>query len=319
MPTCHPVDHRNDVTDPGGSNGYDNGKADPGLSKASWVVESVWRRGEDIGMCPTAAALCPCSFQSPSLSMTTSRTGMSSRLLPFPPPPRAPAKSTCSRTAPRWKLSTAPYVRRPAPSTCAGLCVSKKYAPRSSRIFRSFLSHMLRRATSMLILAECAVEQVRSGAYTSSSVRPTAIQCRPTVPGQERFAAQADVRNPKQLKYAVVKTIKKLTLPAEVRCQLDMYSIHGTCGQGRPTRVRSNVIAPVPTGELDTEGSNRLLPKRPGEADSGSLAHTVNAASFMGGRIFVDGGHEHMCGFLLPYPDALLDPASVRHLIKPRL
>ncbi|KAH9947333.1 2,4-dienoyl-CoA reductase [Amylocystis lapponica] len=223
--------------------------------------------------------------------------------------------------------------------------------------------------------------------------------------GRECLAAQADVRDPKQLKDAVAKTIEKYghidfvicgaagnflapisglsengfktvieidtlgtyntikaTLPhvraakgsyihvsATLHYKGSPYQVHVSAAKAGvdatsavlaveegPHGVRSNVIAPGPIG--DTEGFDRLSPKRPGEADSwarsvpvgrvGAIADIANAtvflfsdaASFVSGRILVvDGGHEHMRGFPLPYPEALLDPASVRHLIKPRL
>ena len=45
-----------------------------------------------------------------------------------------------------------------------------------------------------------------------------------------------------------------------------------------------------------------------------------DAASFITGQIIVvDGGSEHLRTVGLPYPQAVLDPASVQALIKPRL
>jgi peroxisomal 2,4-dienoyl-CoA reductase len=44
------------------------------------------------------------------------------------------------------------------------------------------------------------------------------------------------------------------------------------------------------------------------------------AASWITGTTFpVDGGELHMRSMVLPYPESLLDPSSVTHLIKPRL
>ena len=44
------------------------------------------------------------------------------------------------------------------------------------------------------------------------------------------------------------------------------------------------------------------------------------AASFITGQVIVvDGGSEHLRTIGLPYPQAVLDPESVQHLIKPRL
>ncbi|EPS95702.1 NAD-binding protein [Fomitopsis schrenkii] len=99
-----------------------------------------------------------------------------------------------------------------------------------------------------------------------------------------------------------------------------------------PHGVRSNVIAPGPIG--GTEGVDRLSPKGKSHASNIPLGRagdvrdignaTVylfsDAASWVTGQIIVvDGGSEHLRQFLLPYPEALLDPASVKDLIKPRL
>ena len=44
------------------------------------------------------------------------------------------------------------------------------------------------------------------------------------------------------------------------------------------------------------------------------------AAAYITGQVIVvDGGTEHMRSNEMPYPQALLDPDSVKHLIKPRL
>jgi len=107
-----------------------------------------------------------------------------------------------------------------------------------------------------------------------------------------------------------------------------------------PRGVRSNVIAPGPIGE--TEGMSRLsaYPKEGGEkkevqANSryplgriGNLKDVANAAVFFfspaaenisGQVIAIDGAFEHLRSFQLPYPQALLDPESIKHMIKPRL
>ncbi|KZT68480.1 NAD(P)-binding protein [Daedalea quercina L-15889] len=99
-----------------------------------------------------------------------------------------------------------------------------------------------------------------------------------------------------------------------------------------PHGVRSNVIAPGPIG--GTEGVDRLSPKGKSHADdiplgrAGHLYDIANAtvflfsdaASWVTGQVLpVDGGSEHLRHFLLPYPQAVLDPESVKGLIKPRL
>ena len=100
-----------------------------------------------------------------------------------------------------------------------------------------------------------------------------------------------------------------------------------------PHGVRSNVIAPGPIGA--TEGMDRLSLKA-GEhrrvafptGREGHVKDVANAtvflfsdaASYITGQVLpVDGGFEHLRGSSVPYPQAVLDPASVAHLIKPRL
>ncbi|RDB30024.1 Peroxisomal 2,4-dienoyl-CoA reductase SPS19 [Hypsizygus marmoreus] len=101
-----------------------------------------------------------------------------------------------------------------------------------------------------------------------------------------------------------------------------------------PHGIRSNVIAPGPIA--DTEGIDRLSVKDGQRArdfafPSGRLGNikdianaTVflfsDAAAYITGQILpVDGGCEHLRGFQLPYPQAVLDPASVADMIKPKL
>ncbi|TFK24597.1 2,4-dienoyl-CoA reductase [Coprinopsis marcescibilis] len=101
-----------------------------------------------------------------------------------------------------------------------------------------------------------------------------------------------------------------------------------------PHGVRSNVISPGPIA--GTEGMDRLSPKgSDGKSGlgipAGRLGHvedvgnaTVflfsNAASFITGQVLpVDGGSEHLRTQFLPYPQAVLDPSSVAHLIKGKL
>lgn len=102
-----------------------------------------------------------------------------------------------------------------------------------------------------------------------------------------------------------------------------------------PRGIRSNVIAPGPIA--NTEGMSRLSPMVPGGRDVngtyplgrlGDIKDIANAtvflfsdaASFVTGQVLaVEGGNEHLRTFSLPYPQAVLDPASVSHMIKPRL
>ncbi|KAH7890348.1 hypothetical protein F5I97DRAFT_1834789 [Phlebopus sp. FC_14] len=99
-----------------------------------------------------------------------------------------------------------------------------------------------------------------------------------------------------------------------------------------PRGVRSNVIAPGPIA--DTEGMSRLSAKTGSSAKPyplGRMGHVqdvANAAVFLfsgaasnitGQVLAVDGGIEHMRSFQLPYPQAVLDPDSIKHMIKPKL
>ena len=100
-----------------------------------------------------------------------------------------------------------------------------------------------------------------------------------------------------------------------------------------PYGVRSNVISPGPIG--GTEGLDRLSLKAERHSThpfplgrQGHVKDVANAAvflfsdaaSYITGQILpVDGGFEHLRGVNVPYPQAVLDPASVSHMIKPRL
>ncbi|KAG6908863.1 hypothetical protein DXG01_002937 [Tephrocybe rancida] len=100
-----------------------------------------------------------------------------------------------------------------------------------------------------------------------------------------------------------------------------------------PHGVRSNVIAPGPIG--DTEGMDRLSLKAGNSRDpaypAGRQGHVQDvanaavfffsdAASYITGQVLpVDGGCEHLRGSMVPYPQSVLDPTSVSHMIKPRL
>ena len=99
--------------------------------------------------------------------------------------------------------------------------------------------------------------------------------------------------------------------------------------------VRSNVIAPGPIA--GTEGMDRLSSKGPDGAKyassipagrEGDIKEIANATVFLfspaaryitGQTLAVDGGCEHLRSLPLPYPQSVLDPESVTHMIKPRL
>jgi peroxisomal 2,4-dienoyl-CoA reductase len=102
-----------------------------------------------------------------------------------------------------------------------------------------------------------------------------------------------------------------------------------------PHGVRSNIIAPGPIN--GTEGMDRLSPKgkipglnhipspvgRWGDVQDVANATVFlfsDAASFITGQVLpVDGGCEHLRSPSLPYPQSVLDPASVRHMVKAKL
>jgi len=103
-----------------------------------------------------------------------------------------------------------------------------------------------------------------------------------------------------------------------------------------PWGVRSNVIAPGPIG--GTEGMDRLTAKDgsyQARMDStlplgrlGSVQDIANAAVFLfsdaacyisGTVLVVDGANEHIRTQSLPYPQSVLDPASVASKIKSRM
>jgi peroxisomal 2,4-dienoyl-CoA reductase len=116
--------------------------------------------------------------------------------------------------------------------------------------------------------------------------------------------------------------------------------------------VRSNVIAPGPTGKIliifshtrllgcihlgGTEGFSRLTNQTRSENDSstyplGRVSHVKDvanatvflfsdaAANITGQILPVDGGNGHMASFQLPYPQSILNPDSVKHMINSRL
>ncbi|KGB76970.1 peroxisomal 2,4-dienoyl-CoA reductase [Cryptococcus deuterogattii 99/473] len=107
---------------------------------------------------------------------------------------------------------------------------------------------------------------------------------------------------------------------------------HSIAVEEGPWGVRSNVIAPGPiagTVGMDKLGVKGHKIER--EVPLGRLGSTVdiaNAAVFLfspasawitGSTLVVDGGENHIRTTMLPYPESLLDPESVKSLIKPRL
>jgi len=104
-----------------------------------------------------------------------------------------------------------------------------------------------------------------------------------------------------------------------------------------PHGVRSNVVAPGPT--TNTAGMERLSARTPDgkrvdsdwisalgrAADSRDVANAAvfllsGAASYITGQIVVvDGASESIRSPALPYPQSVLDPTSVKHLIAPKL
>lgn len=101
-----------------------------------------------------------------------------------------------------------------------------------------------------------------------------------------------------------------------------------------PWGVRSNVIAPGPVA--DTEGMTRLsvsgtertagssIPLgRPGyiqDIANATVFLFSDAASWITGEtLVVDGGVHHLSTSSFPYPEAVLDPKSVRSMFKGKL
>jgi peroxisomal 2,4-dienoyl-CoA reductase len=99
-----------------------------------------------------------------------------------------------------------------------------------------------------------------------------------------------------------------------------------------PRGVRSNVIAPGPIGE--TEGWDRLSNKSSSSSEYfplGRVGHVKDienatiylfsdaAANVTGQILPVDGAFTQVAGLSFPYPQAVLDTESVKHMIKPRL
>jgi len=99
-----------------------------------------------------------------------------------------------------------------------------------------------------------------------------------------------------------------------------------------PHGVRSNVIAPGPIS--GTEGMNRLAPAREDRTPQfplgrqGHVKDVANATvflfsdagSYITGQVLpVDGGFEHLRSLIVPYPQAVLDPLSMSHIIKLKL
>ncbi|OCF38461.1 peroxisomal 2,4-dienoyl-CoA reductase [Kwoniella heveanensis CBS 569] len=99
-----------------------------------------------------------------------------------------------------------------------------------------------------------------------------------------------------------------------------------------PRGVRSNVIAPGPIG--NTEGMSRLTPKGFDPVNGiplgrqGASSDIANAAVYLfspaaswvtGTVTVVDGGEQHIRQLSLAYPQSILDPDSIKSLIKPKL
>jgi 2,4-dienoyl-CoA reductase [(3E)-enoyl-CoA-producing], peroxisomal len=103
-----------------------------------------------------------------------------------------------------------------------------------------------------------------------------------------------------------------------------------------PHGVRSNVIAPGPiegtegmdrlSPKTNEQGPPRLIPSPAGrwgdvkDIENATVFLFSDAASFITGQVIpVDGGYEHIRSLSLPYPQSVLDPASVKQMIKTRL
>ena len=101
-----------------------------------------------------------------------------------------------------------------------------------------------------------------------------------------------------------------------------------------PWGVRSNVIAPGPIGategmsRLKVSGTRRTLESYIPLGREGFVQDIANAGVFLfsdaanlitGEVLVVDGGLQHLSSSSLPYPEAVLDPESVRKMFQGRL
>jgi len=152
-------------------------------------------------------------------------------------------------------------------------------------------------------------------------------------------ATLAHVRNSKGAYIHVSATLHYNGTPFQVhvsaaKAGVDALSAVLAVEEG-PHGVRSNVIAPGPIA--GTEGMDRLAPKsdeaeaRMRSYPAGRAGHVKDvanatiflfsdAASYITGQVLpVDGGYEHLRSPFVPYPQAVLDPESIMHMIKPKL
>ncbi|KAJ7075954.1 2,4-dienoyl-CoA reductase [Mycena belliarum] len=100
-----------------------------------------------------------------------------------------------------------------------------------------------------------------------------------------------------------------------------------------PHGVRSNVIAPGPIA--GTEGMDRLEGKSAdarqmmlplgrmgvvGDVANATVFLFSPAAAYITGQVLaVEGGTEHLRSLVFPYPQSVLDPQSIKHMIKGKL
>ncbi|KAI0318295.1 2,4-dienoyl-CoA reductase [Amylostereum chailletii] len=147
------------------------------------------------------------------------------------------------------------------------------------------------------------------------------------------------VRKTKGAYIHVSATLHYRGTPYQVHVSAAKAAIDATSGvlavEEGPHGVRSNVIAPGPIADTvgmdrlsarDGGGEGRAWPTPVGRlGDSRDVANAAvflfsDAASFVSGQVIaVDGASEAVRGQLLPYPQSVLDPASVKHLIAPKL
>lgn len=114
---------------------------------------------------------------------------------------------------------------------------------------------------------------------------------------------------------------------------MDAFSAALAVEEG-PHGVRSNVIAPGPIADttgMDKLGTKDVDPKEYDHCPGGRIGQiqdianaTVflfsDAAAFVTGEILVvDGGFEHVRRHMVPYPKGVLDPESVKDIIKGKL